>query len=71
MSNVLSPRDLVSRPDNMDETVPHTHSGVFFASDGSYYAEFNYRHCICVAAVKSLQCKLYYLLFLDHWLHFE
>ena len=23
--NVLSPRDLVSRPDNMDETVPHTH----------------------------------------------
>ena len=24
--NVLSPRDLVFRPDNMDETVPHTHS---------------------------------------------
>ena len=22
---VLIPRDLVSRPDNMDETVPHTH----------------------------------------------
>ena len=22
--NVLSPRDLVSRPDNMEETVPHT-----------------------------------------------
>ena len=22
--NVLSPRDLVYRPDNMDETVPHT-----------------------------------------------
>ena len=22
--NVLSPRDLVSRPDNMDKTVPHT-----------------------------------------------
>ena len=22
--NVLSPRDLVSRPDNMDETLPHT-----------------------------------------------
>ena len=22
--NVLSPRDLVSRPDNLDETVPHT-----------------------------------------------
>ena len=25
MPNVLSPRDLVFRPDNMDETVPHTH----------------------------------------------
>ena len=24
--NVLSPRDLVSRPDNMDETVLHTHT---------------------------------------------
>ena len=23
--NVLSPRDQVFRPDNMDETVPHTH----------------------------------------------
>ena len=23
--NVLSPRDLVSRPDNMDQTVPHTY----------------------------------------------
>ena len=26
--NVLSPRDLVFRPDNMDETVPHTHGSV-------------------------------------------
>ena len=26
--NVLSPRDLVFRPDNMDETVPHTHTRV-------------------------------------------
>ena len=25
MPNVLSPRDRVSRPDNMDETVLHTH----------------------------------------------
>ena len=25
MPYVLSPRDLVSRPDKMDETVPHTH----------------------------------------------
>ena len=27
--NVLSPRDLVFRPDNMDETVPHTHTPDF------------------------------------------
>ena len=26
--NVLSPRDLVFRPDNMDETVPHTYTCV-------------------------------------------
>ena len=26
--NVLSSRDLVFRPDNMDETVPHTVSGL-------------------------------------------
>ena len=26
MPNVLIPRDLVSRPDNMDETVLHTYS---------------------------------------------
>ena len=28
--NALSPRDLVSRPDNMDETVLHTHSYCFW-----------------------------------------
>ena len=27
--NVLSPRDLVFRPDNMDETVPHIWGGIF------------------------------------------
>ena len=26
--NVLSPRDLVFRPDNMDETVPHTSTDI-------------------------------------------
>ena len=30
--NVLSPRDLVSRPDIMDETVPHTHKQIKFVS---------------------------------------
>ena len=28
MSNVFSPRDLASRPDNMDETVLHTHQSI-------------------------------------------
>ena len=30
--NVFSPRDLVSRPDNMDETVPHTSDQDFYWS---------------------------------------
>ena len=37
--NVLSPKDLVSRPDNMDETVLHTHYGylmVIYSSNEEY-----------------------------------
>ena len=30
--NVLSPRDLVFRPDNMDETVPHKAKWIFQSS---------------------------------------
>ena len=31
--NVLSPRDLVFRPDNMDETVPHTrHKQLYYVT---------------------------------------
>ena len=33
--NVLSPRDLVFRTDNMDETVPHT-TLIFMATDSSH-----------------------------------
>ena len=29
--NVLSPRDLVSRPDIMDETVPHTYKPLYIS----------------------------------------
>ena len=32
--NVLSPRDLVFRPDNMNETVPHTQAGSYFQKGG-------------------------------------
>ena len=28
--NVFSPRDLVSRPDNMDETVLHTYPNLYY-----------------------------------------
>ena len=34
--NVLSPRDLVFRPDNMDETVPHTY---FHAAISNHLSE--------------------------------
>ena len=36
MPNVFSPRDLVSRPDNMDETVPHTHTNIDVSSDNFF-----------------------------------
>ena len=39
--NVLSPRDLVFRPDNMDETVPDTDSPYL-----SRYKKYN-RHAVC------------------------
>ena len=32
VSNVFSPRDLLLRPDNMDETVLHTVPSSYFAS---------------------------------------
>ena len=49
MPNVLSPRDLVFRPDNMDETVPHTYTvktfkNVHFQNRKSYDLETGYRH---------------------------
>ena len=33
--NVLSPRDLVFRPDNMDETVPHNRNTLLLAFEGA------------------------------------
>ena len=40
--NVLSPRDLVFRPDNMDETLPHTlivmHTYTFFLEKLSVFS---------------------------------
>ena len=46
--NVLSPRDLVFRPDNMDETVPHTLSIFFFYMAGA----------VCVLDVQNVLCIL-------------
>ena len=38
--NVLSPRDLVFRPDNMDETVPHTYNRNYWYPLRSGYNAF-------------------------------
>ena len=41
--NVLSPRDLVFRPDNMDETVPNTYkSGVQGGINHTYMLSYIY-----------------------------
>ena len=53
MPNVLSPRDLVSRPDNMDETVPHTLFRICLheASLGPYLS----RECTIMTKVRLCQ----------------
>ena len=40
--NVLSPRNLVSRPDNMDETVPHSQNSecIMFLPDRIVFSDF-------------------------------
>ena len=53
MHNLLSPRDLVSRPDNMDETVLHTFGGGSLLLGASFditshtfkYARFKWDVC--------------------------
>ena len=42
--NVLSPRDLVFRPDNMDETVPHTVANTGYI--GPRFSNKPIKHCI-------------------------
>ena len=44
--NVLSPRDLVFRPDNMDETVPHTIKSVIIFIGHPV-------HCYCIVQFYS------------------
>ena len=69
--NVLSPRDLVFRPDNMDETVPHTSNFTnlnysLITRIINYYttvAPTNGRECIFVKFCNLrlfLQCELFY-----------
>ena len=60
MPNVLSPRDLVSRSDNMDETVPHIHAfprlfvclSVCPCVHASFLLSFltSFRDCVCACA---------------------
>ena len=45
--NVLSPRDLVFRPDNMDETVPHTFVILFIKLTFDMCVIFLMFHYIC------------------------
>ena len=45
--NLLSPRDLVFRPDNMDETVPHTHPSK---------TQFSYLKVVCKGVYFSRTC---------------
>ena len=58
--NVLSPRDLVFRPDNMDETVPHTKSRI----DGVCEYWFQTKQCTHthMARNKETQRKKIYCL---------
>ena len=42
--NVLNPRDLVFRPDNMDETVPHT---VYLMTQSISFPVFHYSCTRC------------------------
>ena len=41
MPNVLSPRDLVSRPESMDETVQHTGYTTFFMLNSAEHEILN------------------------------
>ena len=50
--NVLSPRDLVFRPDNMDETVPHTF--VLHISHMVQNAEIKLQ-CVCEGLATGLR----------------
>ena len=54
--NVLSPRDLVFRPDNMDETVPHTHFFIRPASTNSTSELLAAR--VCCIPLSSYMCIL-------------
>ena len=47
--NVLSPRDLVFRPDNMDKTVLHTYS----LCKWSFHMELSFRFCLSYKHLKS------------------
>ena len=48
--NVLSPRDLVSRPDNMDETILHTYVNYANNKDPKWwlYSVFCARLLMCI-----------------------
>ena len=51
--NVLSPRDLVSRPDRMDETVPHTRGTTSDDFNGQFFRKFEIKFFCFVVAMSD------------------
>ena len=57
--NLLSPRDLVSRPDNMDETVPHTR--IIHKKKNNLFQEFIREGCLQKFSRKGYQQRMFFL----------
>ena len=59
MPNVLSPRDLVSRPDNMDKTVLHTQykQGCTASEDGKWLTILDLESRGMLSKFSSASCR--------------
>ena len=67
--NVLSPRDLVFRPDNMDETVPHTQFDSYFYvriwSTADWFGEIKQIHEPCNYGARGVRAVCVFGSFLN------
>ena len=64
--NVLSPRDLVFRPDNMDETVPHTNCYQTLKIPLKHNWFFYWQWANLIAPASYLRHIIYFLIHLCH-----